>query len=89
MKFIYYILFFDIIEEMKSIYINKDIYISKIKILNVKYILDENYDTIIITLRNGTFSELAFIYNDINNSVEMDLSALNLKFDEIQNIQFN
>ena len=89
MKFIYYILFFDIIEEMKSIYINKDIYISKIKILNVKYILDENYDTIIITLRNGTFSELAFIYNGINNSVEIDLSALNLKFDEIQNIQLN
>ena len=88
-KFIYYILFFEMVEEMKSSYINKDIYISKIKILNVNYILDENYDTIIITLRNGSFSELAFTYNNINDSIEIDLSTLNLKFDEIQNIQLN
>ena len=88
-KFIYYILFFEMVEEMKSSYINKDIYISKIKILNVNYILDENYDTIIITLRNGSFSELAFTYNTINDSIEIDLSTLNLKFNEIQNIQLN
>ncbi len=88
-KFIYYILFFEMVEEMKSSYINKDIYISKIKILNVNYILDENYDTIIITLRNGSFSELAFTYNNINDSIEIDLSTLNLKFNEIQNIQLN
>ena len=77
------------IEKMKSPYNNKDIYISKLKFLNMKYLLEEEekYDILIISCRNKNIYKSALHYKN-NNSIETDLSSLNIKFDEISNIQF-
>ena len=89
-KFIYYSLFFDINEKMKSSYENKDIYISKIKFLNMKHIFEEKekYDILSIICKDGKLYKSALIYKN-NNNIEVDMSNLNLKFYEISNIQFS
>jgi alpha-glucosidase (family GH31 glycosyl hydrolase) len=87
-KFIYNSLFFSNEESMKVDYINKDIYLSKLKFLNMKYLIDEDkYDILIITYKNGKNSISALNYkNDF--SLESDLSSLNAKFNEISIIKF-
>ena len=88
-KFIYNSLFFSNEESMKVDYINKDIYLSKLKFLNMKYLIDEEdkYDILIITYKNGKNSISALNYkNDF--SIESDLSSLNAKFKEISIIKF-
>ena len=79
-------LYFNLIENMKSTYNNTDIFISKLKFFNMKYIMEEKYDILIINLRNGKRSKSAFYFKD--NNIEVDLTFLNIKFYEINNINF-
>ena len=88
-KFIYYSLFFSNEESMKVEYTNKDIYLSKLKFLNMKYLIEEEdkYDILIITYKNGKNSISALNYkNDF--SIESDLSSLYAKLSEISIIKF-
>ena len=89
-KFIYESLFFDMDQKMKSSYENKDIYISKLKFLNMKYICEEEekYDIISIICKNGKKYKSVLIYKP-NNTIEVNISNLNLKVYEISNIQFS
>ena len=60
-KFKYSKLVFDIVEKMKNSYNNTDIFVSKLKFLNMKYLLDEEekYDILMITYRDGKISKSA------------------------------
>ena len=88
-KFMSNSLSFENLERMKTPYNNTDINISKIKFFNMNYLLneEEKYDIIIITLKNGNIkkSVLNFINDD---NLEVDLTSLNLKFNEIHNMKF-
>ena len=88
-KFIYNSLSFETIETMSNSYNFKDINCSKLKFLSMKYLLNEKekYDIIIISCRNGNIYKSALYYKN-DNSIEVDLSVLNLKFNEISNIKF-
>ena len=88
-KFEFSKIIFNTIEKMKSSYNNTDIFVSKIKFMNMKYLLNENekYDILIVTQRNGNISKSALIYKN-DNSIEADLSSLYIKFTEISNINF-
>ena len=77
---------FNLNEKMESTYNNTDIFISKLKFVNMKYIMEEKYDILIITLRNGKKTKLALNYKDDN--IEANLDSLNIKFYEISNIDF-
>ena len=81
---------FDLNEKMKNSYDNKDIYISKLKFLNMKYLLEEEekYDILTISCRNRRIYKSALHYKN-NNIIETDLSSLFIKFDEIGNIRFS
>ena len=89
-KFNTYTLFFENVENMQIPYDNKDIYVSKLRFLNMKYLFDEKerYDIVIITCRNGKFFKSSLFYKNDNN-IEIDLSCLNLRFNEISNIKFS
>ena len=89
-KFNTYTLFFENVENMQIPYDNKDIYVSKLRFLNMKYLFDEKerYDIVIITCRNGKFFKSSLFYKNDNN-IEVDLSCLNLRFNEISNIKFS
>lgn len=88
-KFMSNSLSFENLERMKTPYNNTDINISKIKFFNMNYLLneEEKYDIIIITLKNGNIKKS--VLNSINDdNFEVDLTSLNLKFNEIHNMKF-
>ena len=88
-KFISYSLFFENVERMKIPYNYTDINISKLKFFNIKYLLneEEKYDSIIITLKNGNIKNASLKYKN-NDNIEVDLTSLGLKFNEISNMKF-
>ena len=88
-KFKYSKLDFDLNEKMTTPYNNTDIFVSKLRFLNMKYLLDkeEKYDILIITNRNGKITKSALIYKDGNN-IEADLTQLYIRFNEISKIEF-
>ena len=73
---------------MKDIYCNKDIYLSKLKFFRIKYLNESgNNDMVKVTWRNGKISNILVKYITEDNA-EIDLSILNVKFHEIDRIQF-
>ena len=88
-KFFYNTLDFYTYETMKTSYNFKDIYVSKFRFINMKYLLDEGekYDSLIITCKSGKRHISSLIYK-IDFKIEADLSSINLKFNEIKNIKF-
>ena len=87
-NFIYNTLVFENYQEMNDIYSNKDIYLSKLKFFRMKYLYDEgNYDMVRIKYRNGKISNIV-VRNLNENNIEVDLSKLNARFNEIDRIIF-
>ena len=87
-NFIYDTLYFYNNQIMSDVYSNKDIYLSKLKYFRIKY-LNENgiNDMARVSWRNRKVSNVLvnYISDDI---VEIDLTNLNIKFYEIDRIQF-
>ena len=82
------VLKFNVINEMASEYINKDIYISKLKFFRMKYLSEtEKDDMARVEYRSGRVAHLLLHY--LNEDIfEVDLSKLNVKFYEISQIKF-
>jgi alpha-glucosidase (family GH31 glycosyl hydrolase) len=88
MNFIYNTVFFENFQTMSDDYTNKDLYISKLKFFRMKYLYDEgNYDLVRVKYRNGRIANIA-VNILTEDKVEIDLSNLNIKFTEIDRIQF-
>ena len=87
-NYFYDTLFFTNIQMMNVDYTNKDIYISKLKFFRMKYLNEDGInDMVRVHWRNGKISNLVVNYLSEDNA-EIDLSALNVKFYEIDKIQF-
>ena len=85
-KFENNVLKFDIIKEMNDKYRNKDIYVSKLKFFRMKY-LTEKVDMARIECRNGKVAHL--LIHCLNEDIfEVDLSKLNIKFTDIEQVKF-
>ena len=88
LNFIYDTLYFLNNQIMKDGYTNEDIYLSKLKFFRIKYLNEKGKnDMVRVTWRNGRISNV--LVNYINeDGAEIDLSGLNVKFYEINRIQF-
>ena len=88
MNFIYNTIFFENYQTMSDSYNNKDLYVSKLKFFRMKYLYEGgNYDMVRVKYRNGRISNVA-VNILTEDKVEIDLSTLNIKFTEIDRIQF-
>ena len=88
MNFIYNTIFFENYQTMSDAYNNKDLYVSKLKFFRMKYLYEGgNYDMVRVKYRNGRISNVA-VNILTEDKVEIDLSTLNIKFTEIDRIQF-
>ena len=88
MNYIFDTLFFTNNQLMTDTYTNKDIYLSKLKFFRIKY-LNENgqNDMARVRWKNGKIANLLINYLTEDNA-EIDLSDLNIKFYEIDKIEF-
>ena len=82
------ILNFEIKNEMKTDYKNKDIYVSKLNFFRMKYLIEkEKYDIARVELRSGRIFHVLIKYLS-DDSFEFDLSEKNIKMYEINRISF-
>ena len=87
-NYIYDTLFFRNNQVMNVAYTNKDIILSKLKFFRMKYINEEGkYDMARVKYRNGNIANIVVNYLTEDN-MEIDLSSLNVKFYEIDQIKF-
>ena len=88
MNYIYDTLFFTNSQLMNDAYTKKDIYLSKLKFFRMKYLNEDGInDMMKVKWRNGKISNVVVHYLTEDNA-EIDLSSLNVKFYEIDKIQF-
>ena len=86
--FVYETLVFQNEQVMNSSYMNKDIYLSKLKFFNISYLnKDGKYDMVRVKFRNGKVTNVLLKYLTEDN-IEVDLSSLNVKFYEIAQMNF-
>ena len=79
---------FIIKNQMKTSYVNKDIYISKMKFFRMKYLIEnKQYNIARVELRNGKVAHVLINYLS-NDSFEFDLSFNNIRFNEINRVLF-
>ena len=81
------ILIFNVKNEMKTSYENKDIYISKLLFYRMNYLIEKKYDFARIELKNGKVRHVLIDYLS-EDEFEFDLSNNNIKFYEINRISF-
>ena len=82
------IMTFNIINQMKSSYVNKDIYISKLKFFRMKYLIEkEKYNIARVELKSGKIVHV--IINYLSDDIfEFDLTNENIRFNEIIRVLF-
>ena len=82
------IMTFNNINQMKSSYVNKDIYISKLKFFRMKYLIEkEKYNIARVELKSGKIVHV--IINYLSDDIfEFDLTNENIRFNEIIRVLF-
>ena len=86
--FYFNMLTFSIKNEMKTVYQEKDIYISKLKFFRMKYLIEqEKYDIARVELKSGKVVHILIDYFS-DDIFEFDLSKHDIKFYEINIIKF-
>jgi len=73
---------------MTSTYNFSDDIISKVKIFNAGYLID-NYNNLIINTNDGNSNNIAIQKSTTNNVITADLSTLNLKLSNIKNMSLS
>ena len=86
--FNYNVINFNVNNEMKYSYENKDIYVSKFKFFRMKYLIDsEKNDIARIEFKNGRVAHILINYLS-DDTFEVDLSNTNARFYEINKVKF-
>ena len=88
MNYIFNTLFFTNNQLMNDVYANKDIYLSKLKFFRIKYLNEDGQnDMVRVRWKNGKVANVLVNYLTEDNA-EIDLSDLNIKFYEVDKIEF-
>ena len=87
MKLLGAVLKFEVVENMKSEYNHADIYISKFRFINMGYLLDKEYDALIIGNTDKEEMIIPIVF-DVNLEVNVDVSEFNIKFSTITYAKF-
>jgi alpha-glucosidase (family GH31 glycosyl hydrolase) len=87
-EFIYNTLYFENRNEMITEYNNEDMYLSKLKFFRIKYLFEEEKcNKVKFVLRNENVIKIDLV-NVVDEKFELDVSSYNLRFNEIERIEF-